>query len=256
MNFYQLHAPKKPLSHLKAIAGTRQFTDKVYCAKKNIENMMKLCANPILSCGGGKDSTAIAILAKTVNPDIYVICANPPNPLPDRAKHNDELKKYLGGVWIDLDYAWDVDAVLKGDIKYPKNHKIDTLKAFQSDNDIDGVIFGIRKTESNGRLMNYKLNGDLYKTKDGWRATPIVNFTAEESLAVAILHDAPINPVYEKTHLAPNYEYLRDGTWWCHNTQYADVTGGWMRYHYPELYQRYMMSVDIQGGIKNPICAY
>ena len=256
MNFAELMQPKKPLSHLKAVAGTIQFQQKVFEAQKSIERLMKLSNRPIISCGGGKDSTAIAILAKSVNPDTYVICANPPNPLPDREPHNSELKKYLGGTWIDLPYDWDVDAVLDGDNPYPAGLKMKLLKEFQSDNEIDGIVMGVRAAESKGRLINYRIRGDLYKVDDGWRCTPIVTFTAEESLAVALLHDAPINPVYEKTHLAPNYEYLRDGTWWCHSTQYADAVGGWVKHYYPDYYNKYMASVAIQGNAKSRVCTY
>lgn len=256
MIFSDFRQPAKPLNNLKAICGTLEFRRKVAEAQRTLEKMFRLCDFPIVSCGGGKDSTATALLAKSVNPDIYIVCANPPNPLDDREAHNEELKKFLGGVWVDIPYDWDVQCVLEGKEKYPAGLKMKVLKEFQRDNGVDGVILGIRALESKGRAINFRLRGDLYQTDGGWRCTPIVRFTAEESLAVALMYDAPINPVYEKTHLAPNYEYLRDGTWWCHSPQYADLVGGWMKYYYPQHYESYMKSVKIQGGARNEVCSY
>lgn len=256
MNFSDFRQSARPLTDLKAICGTLEFRRKVADAQRSLEKLFKLTKFPIVSCGGGKDSTATALLAKSVNPDIYILCANPPNPLDDRAAHNEKLKKFLGGVWVDLPYDWDVDSVLAGKEKYPYGLKMRVLSEFQRDNNIDGVILGIRAQESKGRAMNFRLRGDLYQVEDGWRCTPIVRFTAEESLAVALLFDAPINPVYEKTHLAPSYEYLRDGTWWCHTPQYADLVGGWMKYYYPQHYEDYLRSVQLQGGIRGDVCSY
>lgn len=256
MNFREITQPKKPVTHLKAIAGTLQFQKKIYLAQKSIEKLMQLSKQPVVSCGGGKDSTAVALLARKVNPGICILCANPPNPLPDRGEHNQNLKSFLGGTWIDIDYLWNVSAVLSGAEEYPAGLKMKILKEFQADNEIDGIILGIRAAESKGRTINFRIRGDLYEVEKSWRSTPIVNFTAEESLAVALMCDAPINPVYSKTVLAPNYEWLRDGTWWCHSPQYADVCGGWIKHYYPDLYNDYMKSVEIAGKEKGLVCSY
>lgn len=257
MNFSDFNAREKPLTKLKAVCGTLQFQRKVADAQRTAEQFFKLTDNPVVSCGGGKDSTATALIAKSVNSDVKIVCANPPNPLPDRENHNNELRRYLGGTWIDVPYHWDVNSVLRGESKYPSGLKMNMLKKFQLESHIDGVMFGIRSAESKIRAINFRTRGDLYPTKEGWRCTPIVKFTAEEALAIAIWMGAPINPVYEKTYLSPNLEYLHDGTWWCHNPgQYADVVGGWMKYHYPQHYEDYMASVAIQGVKANEVCSY
>lgn len=257
LNFNQIANDERNIYDLRAIAGTVQFKNKVTAACHDVERFLKLSNRPIISCGGGKDSTAVALIAKRINPSLYILCANPPNPLPDREQHLINLKSYFGGTWIDIPYYWDVRAVLDGKAPYPDGLKMKILKQFQKDNGIDGIIMGVRNLESKGRAINNAIRGNVYEVKETWRCLPISRFTAEESLAMAMYFDAPINPVYFKTHLAPDYESLRDGTWWPHGMALQNGHGNWIKHYYPNLYSDYKIAERIMiNKPKSNVCLF
>lgn len=234
---------QKKLTDLLKLAKTLQFKKKVDESFRVAESFLDVVKNPVVSCGGGKDGTAIALIFKKIDPKIKILTAQPPNPLPDRNEHLKNLKSWLGDKnWIELDYDWDVDAVLAGKEKYPEGLKMKKMSQWAKDEEVDGVIFGVRAAESRARTINYRKNGKIYKMKDGWRCQPIVDWSAEESICFTLLLGAPINPVYEKMGGIGNLEQLRDGTWWPHGV--AD-RGGWMKKYYPDFYDLYRKAETI-----------
>lgn len=235
------------------LTRTLSFKQKVEKAYETTWQFFEMTNNPVISCGGGKDGTAIALIAKMINNNARIICANPPNPLPDRGKHIEELKKFLGMQWVDIDYRWDVEAVLNGDIKYPEGLKMKVLSQWQKENNVDGVVFGIRASESRIRSINLATRGKIYKTLNGLRCQPIADWTAEESIALALMLDAPINPVYEKMQGVGDKEQLHDGTWWPHGL--ADRSG-WIKKYYPDYYQKYLQAIRVYDGANSRICRY
>lgn len=234
-------------------AGTLAFRRKVGRALSRLESFFSVAKSPVVSCGGGKDSTAIAILARQVKPDVPVMCADPPNPLPDREKHVAELLSWLGGPCVRIPYPWNVESVLAGEALYPEGLKIRVLSAWQQKHDVDGVILGIRAEESKRRSLAVRSRGAVYQMSGGWRCLPICDFTAEESLCVALMSDAPINPVYTRQDGTLDFNRIHDGTWWPHD-------GGdsleWMRTWYPDYAGLYAQALAVQGEGRAPICVF
>lgn len=234
---------KEKLCEIEKYAHTLSFQRKLNHSMKVLHDFFNQTNNPVISCGGGKDGTATAILACQVNPKVKIICANPPNPLPDRNEHIKNLKEYLDyDKWTDLSYDWDVDAVLRGDIPYPNDFKQLRLQEWEKDNGIDGVVLGLRANENNDRKINFKVNGHIYKTCKGLRCQPIADWSWQEVICLALLMDAPINPVYLKMDGIYNLDYLHDGTWWHHS--YEDKSE-WMKRYYPDYYDLYVRSTRL-----------
>lgn len=233
------------LTDLVKYSKTLEFQRKIKHSLLVLSTFLEHTNRPLISCGGGKDGTAVALLAHILGAKVPIICANPPNPLPDRETHKDILKKWLGMTWIDLDYPWDVQAVLDGRQRYPDGLKMKRLSEYQKENHFDGVIFGIRAAESRGRAINLALRGEVYETPEGARCQPIARWTARDSLCLALLLDAPINPVYHKMDGCGDLEYLHDGTWWPHG---AEDKGGWIRHYYPDYYDLYRQAERIGEG--------
>lgn len=247
-----MDANRETLSDLGKYAHTLTFQRKLDASKQVLDAFIAQTDNPIISCGGGKDGTAIALLAKLIGADVPYVTANPPNPLPDREQHNQSLMEYLGGEWHIVPYDWDVRAVLDGEQDYPDGLKMRKLSEFQHAHRVDGVIFGIRAAESRARRINLAQHGMIYKLADGtMRCQPIARWTAEDSLCLALLMDAPINPVYVKMDGVGSMEQLHDGTWWPHGLQ--DRTG-WIRRYYPEYLDLYNKALLI--GASKGECNY
>ena len=240
------------LSDIAKYARTIQFRQKLDNSLRTLDAFLSHTKNPIISCGGGKDGTAIALLANMLGKDVHYITAEPPNPLPDREQHNNELMRWLGGKWDIVPYNWDVQAVLDGNAKYPDGLKMKVLSDYQREHEIDGVVFGIRAAESRDRTLNLALRGEIYETPQGMRCQPIAKWRAEDSLCLALLLDAPINPVYMKMDGAGNYEQLHDGTWWPHG---LEDRSGWIKKYYPDFFDLYEEALKINRGNDNE-CRY
>lgn len=241
------------LADIGKYAHTLDFQRKVNESLRTLDAFFMATENPVISCGGGKDGTAIALLAKSLGADVTYVTADPPNPLPDREEHNKQLRKWIGGKWEIIPYPWNVEKVLSGEEKYPDRLKIKTLSEWQKSHDIDGVVFGIRSEENKTRLYNYAARGEIYRTFDGGlRCTPIVKWSAEDSLCLALYLDAPINPVYRKMDGVQNLELLHDGTWWAHD---MGEHGGWIKRYYPDFYELYCQSISIESQKYLP-CTY
>lgn len=240
------------LTDIKKYSSTLNFKRKVNQSLNILETFFESCESSLISCGGGKDSTAVALLGKMITKNITIICANPPNPLPDRPSHNKNLSEFLNCKWIDIEYGWNVDEVINGDERYPAGLKMKILSAFSKENKIDGIVLGLRDSESLARKINHAINGSIYALKDGSkRCLPIAKWTAEDVLALALSQDAPVNPVYEKMDGVYNLDCLHDGTWWAHGL--ADK-GAWIKRYYPDYYDLYLKSVSI--GDKYISCEY
>lgn len=244
MRLAEINNPKAfKLSDCKKLCLTIGFNQKVKESLKILDYFFTLVKNPAVSFGGGKDGTAVLILSQMIKPDIQVICADPPNPLPDRETHIENCIHTITPKIERIRYNWDVESVLSGYIKYPEKLKIKKLSEFQKNKNIDGIIWGCRNEESRSRKINFYQRGYIYQVADGtYRCQPIANWSAEEALALALANDYPINPVYEKMDGIYNLNHLHDGTWWPHGD---DDKQYWIKRYYPDFYNDYVRAISL-----------
>ena len=235
------------------LSRTLAFRRKYDAARRRVEEFLRLSSRPVISCGGGKDSTAISIIARAVDGSIPILCADPPNPLTDREAHVRALLSWLGGDSVRIPYDWDVQSVLRGEKPYPEGLKMRTLSRWHKEHGIDGVILGIRASESKMRRLNLAQRGFVYPVHGGYRCQPIADMSAAEVLCVALLHDAPVNPVYTKQAGVLNFDHIRDGTWWPHG---KIDNAAWIRRYYPEFYEPHMAAKAVYKAERSLVCAY
>ena len=218
-------------------AGTRHHARLLGQSRAAIRDWLARCKRPVVSVSGGKDSVLLLALVREQDPTVPAIRADPPNPLPDRAEHVDNVVTWFGGRWIIVDYPWDVEAVLRGDAPYP-TRKVPALLAAQRTANVDGVAIGIRAAESSARTITIRHRGLVTLRTDGiWSCRPLGWWSALDVLAEIERRDLPLNPVY--THLdglgRVDMDHVRDGTWWPHG-MYPEQRSDWMRRYYPEVW--------------------
>lgn len=256
MRFNEIKSSHFNLADVAKLASTQAFRCKVDKALNIIEQFMQITKRPAVSFGGGKDSTAVLILAQMIDPSITVVCADPPNPLSGRAEHIENVIRTCQPQILRTSYNWDVEAVLKGQKPYPEKLKMQALKILQEQNHIDGIIWGCRTSESRGRLYNFAQNGYIYRVSDGtYRCQPIAKWSAEDVLALACVTGYPINPVYEKMDGFYNLDNIHDGTWWCHDG-YMGEKEGWIKRYFPEHYEDYLRATKVWGSHKYTDCQF
>ena len=237
MRLFEMKSEHFELSDVAKIASTLDFHRKFAEAQKITEDFIAMCKKPAVSFGGGKDSMAVLIIAQTIDPDIMILCADPPNPLTGREEHLRNVSQVCHSDIIHVSYDWDVRAVLNGELKYPDGLKKTILWQAQLEHEIDGIIWGCRISESWGRRMNFAKNGYIYDNGRTKICQPIAKWSAYEVLALACVTGYPINPVYEKMDGYYDLDRIHDGTWWPHET--SGVKGDWIKRYYPEHYENY-----------------
>ncbi len=243
------------LSDVFKISSTLEFKRKFDDALKVIEHFFTLCNNPAVSCGGGKDGTAVLILAQYIKPDIKVICADPPNPIDGRDEHLNNLFNNTKCKIYRCEYNWDVESVLKGDLIYPDGFKMKVLQQKQKELNVDGIIWGCRNSESRSRTINFAKNGYIYQVKDGtYRCQPIAKWSPEEVLALAFATGYPINPIYEKIEGIYNLDHIHDGTWWPHGDDCSKKY--WIKKYYPQHLDNYEKAEKLTKSYNYKSCIW
>lgn len=241
------------LADCAKLSRTLLFRRKVDASLRRLDAFFSVTGNPVVSFGGGKDSTALAILARMAEPSVLLVCADPPNPLPDREGHVLNVAGWLGGRCVRVPYPWDVDAVLDGRKRYPEGLKMRVLTKWHRENGIDGVALGVRAQESGQRKLVLGIRGPVYRVKTGWRCCPLSDWTAEETIALALMQDAPVNPVYTKQDGTLDFNRIHDGTWWPHG---LGDSYGWLRRWYPDFAELYRRASVVQAGKISPVCSW
>lgn len=222
---------------LTPLGRTIAVRRKVEQASRRIERWLRQCARPVISCSGGKDSTLLVQLVHAIDPSVAVVMADGPATayLSDQLEHRDRLVQAVGTPVLRLGYDWDHRGWLHGTARYPHELKQRTLRRWIAEAGHDGLALGLRASESRARAALHAHRGFSYRWLDGTHVVlPLADWSAAEVLAVLVSTDRlPLNPVYERTDLQPDWERVRDGTWTPLETADAHGYRAWLARHYP-----------------------
>lgn len=226
-------------------ARLKVFIRKVEKSKEIISEAMRKIANPYIACSFGKDSSVLFhLITQEMKYRIPVVCVLNDIDYPD---NHDILEEFVQAYDFKLIVvspqvsAWE--CVKKYNILTEEINIIDELCFFQPLREcvekysFDGFFMGLRKEESRARFLNLITRGKLYRKKDGmWVCCPLADWTTRDVFAYLISRDMPISAIYDKTHLHPNPECVREG-WAIPGGSVLAWRGGyvWLQYWYPEI---------------------
>ena len=159
---------------------------------------------------GGKDSTAMTHLIRSIAPDVPIIIQFDDADWPETKPYVEKISNIMGWDFIEV---WPKFSVMERmAIQNPchesvcaQTHSL-TMDSFivPLENKfyklgIKGRFWGLRNQESIGRRMNYRKRGALYETKEGRVVcTPIHDWLAEDTFAYLVSNGVEINPCYLK----------------------------------------------------------
>jgi len=202
-----------------------------------------------VSWSGGKDSTALTHIVKTIWPECPVISQFDDCDWPEKAPYMDRVSSSFG--WdinkVSPDFSvWDAitksnftdDSVCALSHWITKDAFIKLLDKEYQKHSCEGRFLGLRKEESIGRKRNINLRGSLYKRKDNqYFCHPLSRWKSIDVFSYHIANDIEINPCYLKNRFKSPEEIRLS---WALPTAIGFGAGDMehIRYYYPEYFRR------------------
>lgn len=220
---------------------------KIMQSQRIIADALKVMRNPYVSLSWGKDSEALVHLVIQQAPNILVLFVNSGYAYPETYELRDRLVSEWNLNYKEIssknaewyDYLKERGLCVELGPRPGIRNKVKHIEQATKEN--DGVFFGLRKDESNGRRINLLMRSSLYQTKDGkWHCAPLANWSARDVWAYIISNELPYNGVYDHCDDDFPRESLRNGSWIT--TVGANYSGRifWLRRYYPRLYNEFV----------------
>lgn len=165
--------------------------------------------NPVVAFSGGKDSTVVLHLVRSVaRKDIRAVFCNTGVEYPETVRFCKSISNLIElkpekTFWQCVDeYGWPQ---VKAKAKTHGNLCCMWLKerpamSYYKENNIDLVFTGLTSAESRNRMMLMMRLGPYYfaKTQNMWKCHPISEWTAEQVWEYIRAHDLKYNPIYDR----------------------------------------------------------
>lgn len=228
----------------KIHSKTKGYKYRIDEAKKIIDRAINTGIRFGCYWSGGKDSTVMTHLVKSMYPDCPVLTIRTDADWDLAKTYCDKISKDFGWDYHVVSPNYSVfDDVLNNP---EKNHSKKGMERFlslirQAQKLVDcyGNFVGLRTQESKGRKTNRKFHGVLYEKKgNGTICTPIVDLNVQDIFAYHIENNIEINPFYLQNKFRKPEE-IRFG--WMFPPEWGfsrDIDFAHMRYYYPEVYEK------------------
>lgn len=228
-------------------ARTKSYKRRVELARSCIKDMHFRCPDAYIAWSAGKDSTAMTHLIASIIPGVRAMSIKDDCDFPDEV----EYIQYLANKWnvnLDVigpdfsmqDYLASLDTELDSDLhsrtsEFSKLGFYSIIEEYRNKFEFPGVFLGLRKAESDYRLLNRIKNGMIYTKADGETVCqPICDWSNIDVYAYLFEHDIELLPVYRCVRLHKCPGDVRK-SWWV-TARGRNVI--WLRTYYPSLYNR------------------
>jgi 3'-phosphoadenosine 5'-phosphosulfate sulfotransferase (PAPS reductase)/FAD synthetase len=242
----------KHLLKWKLYARTWTFKKKVKQSINFIKKALKMDKKWAVSWSGGKDSTVLSHLVKSIESKVEIISQIDDCDWPEKRSYIERVSKKEGwNVHIAVPefsvheriFEEDLVSVDICDLSHniTKYGFIKPLQDMQSKLNIEGIFLGLRESESKVRKMNFKKRGMLYNHSDGiYRCLPLQHWKAIDCFAYLVSNDIEINPCYfYNRFLSPEEIRLcwAVPTFSTSGNGKVDITEEHFRYYNPKQYE-------------------
>jgi len=162
----------------------------------------------VLSWSGGKDSTAMVHLVKSVEPSVPIMVQFDDCDWPEKRSYVERVAAAQGWTYhaVEPDFSvWEAasrsrlgwENICDAGHSLTRDSFLRPLSEKRQALGCDGVFLGLRAEESHGRAMNAYTRGMVYRLRDGTqRCCPLAFWTTEDVFAYLTAQQVEINPCY------------------------------------------------------------
>lgn len=223
-------------------ARLRQYRWRVQQARDAITDWLSRCSNPYVSFSGGKDSSVVLHLVRSLAPytpcvywdadccfpevsaliDATTNCTRYPTDEP----FLDTLARY--GLFSD----GDIDrATMQSTVYGP-------VERWTRDGAFDGAAYGLRQDESRGRRMMGRQRGAVFFSEryQVWQCQPVTTWSYDDIWAYIVTNDVPYAGTYDRMWDMPERE--QRVSYWAGETNRTHGRWVWLKRNYPDLWNR------------------
>lgn len=188
-------------------AKTSVYKARLNKAKKIIQDALQL-SSWCVSWSSGKDSTALVHLVRSIAPNMPILIQFDDCDWPEKEDYVERVSQDQKWNYhrVDADFSiWDAakehnighDNLCAQSHVITRDGFIKPLEDKRNALGIQGVMLGLRISESRARKMNLCTRGHTYKIKDGsWRCNPLSIWSASDVFAYLVSNNVEINPCY------------------------------------------------------------
>lgn len=188
-----------------AHSSTNLYRRRVQSALHLAEEWLSKCENPSVAFSGGKDSTVLLHIIRSIDPNCRAHYSHPEYELNETRMLIDATPNLIQYAYrnkhADWFTAWD------GSQEIPENVEWFDGKSSSEwviKENIDGVAVGIRAEENSYRRMAIKKYGPLFyvNSKKIWQCWPIHNWSVEDIWAYIFSQNVEYNHAYDRMNEA------------------------------------------------------
>lgn len=205
------------------------------------------CPQAYLTWSGGKDSTAMVLLASRLGV-VRVMSVKDDLDFPGEREYVEVLAEQWGVALDIVEPTVSLQALLSetfaGDDIHGRGAKLSKagfyplVERYAAERGYPGIYLGLRASESRGRAMNAHCRGAIYKKKSGEVVCqPLWDWSDMDVYGYLFANDIPLLPLYKCTKFAERPGRIRK-SWWAPGAAARKGQTVWLKFYYPSLFQR------------------
>lgn len=225
-------------------ARLHSYQWRVENAKRRIADWLDRVSHPYVAFSTGKDSTVTLHLVRSFAPDVPAVyfdadCSFPESTETLRQTENVIVFPALEPLLDTFERFGGFDGGAALERETMRTTVWEPIERLVAQYHFDGVAYGLRAEESQGRAMHAKFRGAVFQYKrDGlWGCQPIHDWMYDDVWAYIVSNDIPYCGVYDRMWDMP--EANQRLSYWAGSTKRRWGRWAWLKRNYPELFNRF-----------------